>query len=524
MKIMERFYTYTKYIAHLEDELRTYHSSYTKVYIYGAGRFGCAMKKYLCKRKCDVAGFVVTDVSKEKAEVIEGLPVVGIEEIEESCRAGEIGIILGVSPSFRQEIISLLEGKGIINAYQPDVSLWEHIFHDGRTLSYEEAIYYKEKYPATGIKSANLTDWKSILVVSINNIGDVIMQVPFLRGLRKSCSSGTKITMIVQPTVASFLHYSGYVDELIEFNMQNQAVDAKDCEEKICNFASEHLSGKKFDAVISLGWYYVLLEQTFLTLVSGAPIRIAYSEHGFPEKSLYNKNNDLLQSLAINSPMPEHEVKKNLHMLEVLGGKADSDELEFWISEEDKARADLFFNENRYLQGKKLIAVAPHANARDRMWNIKKYLELFQRISQAHNDVVFLVFGGGGAKDLNDVLEQSNAADRLINLIGRTSIGVMAGILKRCCLYIGSNTGPVHIAAAWGIPSVEIIPHPMDGNPVEYTSPLRYRAWGNKSYVVRPRTALSGCGGSCYARKAHCIEQIRVEEVFAEVEKAMKNI
>lgn len=521
---MDYFYTYTKYIAHMDDELLAFYNSYTKVYIYGAGRFGCAMRKYLCKRKCNVSGFVVTDVSKEKGEAIDGLPVVGIEEIEELCRAGEIGIIIGVSPAFRQEISFLLKEKGIINVYQPDVSLLEHVFHDGRTLSYEEAIYYKEKYPITSVESVRLSAWNSILVVSINNIGDVIMQVPFLRGLRKSCSSSTKITMIVQPTVALFLKHSGYVDELIVFNMQNQAVDAKDCEKFVCNFASKHLSGKKFDVVISLGWYYVLLEQTFLTLVSGAPIRIAYSEHGFPEKSLYNKNNDLLQSLVINSPKPEHEVRKNLHMLEVLGGKADSDKLEFWMSEEDVLKVEDFFNTERYLRGKRLIAVAPHANAQDRMWNINNYLELLQRISKAYDDVVFIVFGGDGAKQLTDVLEKSHVADRLVNLIGKTSIGVMAGILKRCCLYIGCNTGPVHIAAAWGVSTVEIIPHPMDGNPAEYTSPLRYKAWGNKSYVVRPRTALPGCGGSCYARKAHCIEQITVEEAFAEVQKAMKNI
>lgn len=522
---MKHCKTYIDYIANLDSGLAAYINLYDKVYIYGAGRFGRAMLRYLEKKNCHIEGFVVTDIRNEPEDHIDQLPIVGFHEIEDSCRAGNVGIILSVSPGFRQEIIALLKNRGVVDAYIPSESLLEHIAHDCRTLTYDDAQSFMSRYPTAHISHVNISDWKRILIVSINNIGDIILQVPFLRELRANCGVHTKITMIVQPIVASFLRMSGYIDEIIVYDLKNNwAVDVADCEEKIGKFADEKMKGRHFDAVISLGWYYILLEQLFLSLMSGAPIRIAYSEHGFPEKSLYNKHYDMLLSLPVVSPGVAHEVEKNLHMLEVLNGKVQSSALEFWVSAADEKCGEDLLRKYKEFTTDKIIAVVPHANAADRMWDIKNYLKLLQRVEEYDNEVTFLIFGGVEAEYMAVEIERSPISKKVINLIGKTSVGSAAQILKKCGLYIGCNTGLLHIAAAWGIPTVEIIPHPKDGNPAEYTSPIRYRAWGNRSYVVRPRTALSGCGGSCYARVAHCINQITVDEAFLEVKKAFTEI
>ena len=108
-----------------------------------------------------------------------------------------------------------------------------------------------------------------------------------------------------------------------------------------------------------------------------------------------------------------------------------------------------------------------------------------------------------------------------MDLSGKTSLCEAAEILKKSFLYVGCNTGLLHIAAAVKTPTVQIMSNAENGDPLEYAALSRYRTWGNKSYFVRPKTALPGCGAACYMRKVHCIKQITVDEVRSLVDKIL---
>jgi ADP-heptose:LPS heptosyltransferase len=81
-------------------------------------------------------------------------------------------------------------------------------------------------------------------------------------------------------------------------------------------------------------------------------------------------------------------------------------------------------------------------------------------------------------------------------------------------LYVGNDTGTMHLAAAAGCSCVEISPHPMDGDPGVGTSPVRFAPHGVPAIVLRPSTGLGACNRQCTAGGPHCIDVITVDDVW----------
>jgi ADP-heptose:LPS heptosyltransferase len=81
-------------------------------------------------------------------------------------------------------------------------------------------------------------------------------------------------------------------------------------------------------------------------------------------------------------------------------------------------------------------------------------------------------------------------------------------------LYVGNDTGTMHLAAAAGCSCVEISPHPMDGDPGVGTSPVRFAPHGVPAIVLRPSTGMGSCNRQCTAGSPHCIDIISVDDVW----------
>ncbi|MHB1559266.1 MAG: glycosyltransferase family 9 protein, partial [Isosphaeraceae bacterium] len=90
-------------------------------------------------------------------------------------------------------------------------------------------------------------------------------------------------------------------------------------------------------------------------------------------------------------------------------------------------------------------------------------------------------------------------------------------ILSRCRLFIGNDSGPMHLASAVGVPVVEISMFPRSGPRGHVSSPHRFGPWGVPSVIVQPSHALPPCTDGCRASTAHCITQVGVSEVFVAV-------
>jgi heptosyltransferase-2 len=80
-------------------------------------------------------------------------------------------------------------------------------------------------------------------------------------------------------------------------------------------------------------------------------------------------------------------------------------------------------------------------------------------------------------------------------------------------LFIGNDSGPLHLAVAAGIPVVEISCHPADGDPNGENSPDRFGPFTSRCRIVRPERAKDPCQSSCASSQPHCIAQVSVAQV-----------
>ena len=110
----------------------------------------------------------------------------------------------------------------------------------------------------------------------------------------------------------------------------------------------------------------------------------------------------------------------------------------------------------------------------------------------------------------------------MIDLTGTTTLRQTISLLKRCKLYIGNDSGLMHLAAAMKVPIVEISCWPKNGDKFHHNSPYRFGPWKTRAVVVNPEKAIEPCLGGCTKFEPHCILQVEVEDVKGAAEKLLR--
>ena len=119
--------------------------------------------------------------------------------------------------------------------------------------------------------------------------------------------------------------------------------------------------------------------------------------------------------------------------------------------------------------GSRCIGFAPGAAyGHAKRWPPRMVVETIVRLSRESN-VACLIFGAGDDRDSGREIESSLPADvHAVNLIGRTDLRLLAGVISRCAAFVSNDSGAMHLAAALGVPVVAIF-GPTDER---VTSPL----------------------------------------------------
>jgi ADP-heptose:LPS heptosyltransferase len=103
--------------------------------------------------------------------------------------------------------------------------------------------------------------------------------------------------------------------------------------------------------------------------------------------------------------------------------------------------------------GRPVLALGPTANWGGKMWPGERFAELAQRLTAKDGilpNARILVFGGPGEEALAAPALASLPADRTLDFVGRLDLQTIGAALKRCDLYIGNDSGLMHLAAAAG--------------------------------------------------------------------------
>ena len=147
-------------------------------------------------------------------------------------------------------------------------------------------------------------------------------------------------------------------------------------------------------------------------------------------------------------------------------------------------------------------------NLATKRWPAERFASIAERLV-AELGAQVLLTGGPGDTPLAEKVEAAISC-RVVNLVGRTGLGELGAILERCDLFLGNDTGAMHLAVAVGTPVVAIF------GP---TSPANYGPYGSGAGVALWRPVeCSPClrrgRANAQCPRPRCIEAITVEEVW----------
>ena len=360
--------------------------------------------------------------------------------------------------------------------------------------------------PAGGLAAA-----RRILLVRLDRIGDVTLTFPLVRELRRNAPHA-ELVLVVRPELSNLAARCPHVDRVVAFDPEATGTFRRlVLHGRALRLAATQLWSQRPDLAVLPRFDADIYHATFLMYFSGARRRIAYSEHVGERKTLQNTDYDLLLTDPIVSNGVKHEVQRNLDLLRALGGDVANDELELWLTDEDREFARRAIARVTGAGDAPLIALGVGASATKRRWPIERYAELAVWLKEQFG-ARLVVLGGPGEEALGAVVSRV-LGNGCLDLVGRTTLGQAAAVLERASLFVGNDTGTMHLAAAVHTPVVAISCHPRSGLAEHPNSPVRFGPWGVPSRVLQPADALAPCVATCESEDAHCIALVDVESV-----------
>jgi lipopolysaccharide heptosyltransferase II len=379
------------------------------------------------------------------------------------------------------------------------------IFNDrqlARTLAENAYEKVKEKYTTDLLVKKTAQVYKEatgsfkVLLIKFSSLGDIILSTAAIKAIREKFPEPKyKITFLVGYSSKDVLLRSPYIDELL-------VCDLKDKDKGLRGLLKlgSLLRKKNFDIVIDLQNNRKSHILSWLTL--------SLKRYGYD-----NKKFGFLLNHRIKDDMPKlGPLTHQFRILKMLGIDLKDASLELWPSEEDRIYAEELLQSGWISPNQKIIGINISASSRwlSKNWPLNNLIKLCEELSLRDIRVVLT----GLEKDAleADLIVASVKGVAPINACAKTNVNQLACLIKKCSLYISSDSAPLHIAASMGTPFVALF------GP---TDPLRHLAPAKNYIVIKKDLPCSPCYKSKCKNKI-CMDLITPEEVLEAVDKLLQ--
>jgi heptosyltransferase-2 len=314
------------------------------------------------------------------------------------------------------------------------------------------------------------------------------MSLGALRSLRRAYPD-SRLTVLAKPWVEELYEACDGVDAILRYDPR------KDGGIRGLLRTARRLREAKFDAA-------VLLPNSFrsaaIVWAAGIPERWGYAEDG----------RGLLLTRGVppaHRPFGRHQAYYYLDLLRHLGVETGQPDTHLSLTDTMRGRATELLQAHRGRPGQALVGIHPGAtNSSAKRWIPERYAEVAERLAASH-DARIVVLGGPEEEVLAEEI-RAHLETPSLSLAGQTSLGELMGILGSLSILISNDSGPMHLAAALGTPTVAVF-GPTDERE---TGPL-----SRKARVVRHHVECSPCLLKQCPIDHRCMERVTVEDVYS---------
>jgi heptosyltransferase-2 len=334
-----------------------------------------------------------------------------------------------------------------------------------------------------------------ILIRATNWVGDAIMALPAIRAIRNRPDAS--VSILARSYVVDVYRDQNVADELIIYDHRGKHAGIYGRE----RLASE-LRSRGFDVAIL---FQNAFDAAWLAWRAAIPERIGYARDA---RSIL-----LTKAVPVPKPgeIPTHEKFYYLELLRRCGwidSIPDEPFIKLQVTQADRTRAaDQLASAGVRRNAVRIAIGAGAAYGSAKCWPPSRFAELANQL-QAQWDADVILFGAASETDVSSVI--ANEMHRApIDLTGKTSVADLPALLSQCHVFIGNDSGAMHVAAAVGLPAVAIF-GPTDPFGTAPVTP--------RHTVVREQPYCS----PCFLRRCpidhRCMTRITAKEVEAAVD------
>ena len=348
-------------------------------------------------------------------------------------------------------------------------------------------------------------DLKNILIFRTGYLGDTLVALPAYWAIRKSFSTA-RLTLLSNANAANQKHVlaqsvlpeKGLFDDWLTYPIETGKIRYL----QLLASLLIKIRRRKYDAVI-----YLMTRNRIPAQVKRDVLffRLCGIKNIIGTEYLLRHYLDPKSSPPLPSVEPEAEYLLNCLKYENFPIVDEQQSGDLALTEEEISIADKWLYKNCFSRahGKQMIAVAPGSKWESKIWDEARFCEVVNKLIR-EKDIFPIIFGG---------IEDREKGNRLIskwktgaNAAGELALRPAAAAIAKCQLYVGNDTGTMHLAAAVKTPCVGIFAA------IDWEN--RWKPFGENHTIIRKKVECEGCLSPVSFFNNKCLDLIEVKEVY----------